>query len=1000
MHSTWFADPLFTFGLLQPTVWLLVALVVSLAWPRRPARAHALVVLAMVGLLLTPPTTLAARRLGWGLFSPDAPPAGGAFLMTLPAMTKPDVGNFTGPRNDQVALEPQSASAPPVDAGRAQPVDQAAATVIHRPFIADWHAAAYTLWGVASLVLGLQALVGIRQARRLLRALGPQEDTQLQAYLDEAAAHLQLRRAPLLAVADVGVPVIWCWGWRPLILVPPDSKANADDDIDWVGVFRHELAHLIRRDHLAQLLARAVTILVPFHPLAWYLARRLNGLSERACDAWAVADGRSPLDYAESLLRLCPQRRPRLALAAVSGRKPLVARVRRLIDHPATTPEAGNVWVAGMAGCTIVVSAALVLAQPQVKSSTDEQPINQRAMNAAKMTVTGRVLLPGDRPAAGAQVAIVGRRRTPARGGDFSSRDPEILGLALADETGRFQVETLRTSLAEFFNLHALAALKGFARGMATLDCDAQSPTATVRLGNNEGLRATLIDLQGEPAAKVEFFVASIGGAVRHGWAEAIGFSKLPEQLAIWPQGMKSDEHGQVVLDGFSHELSVALMIDDPRFARQRIMLGGPDRAKEPTFTLPPSQIIEGKVTYADTGAAAPRARLTVYASQSDHGGSAGVDAKADEQGNFLVNPHPGAHMQITAYADDGAPYLTTRKSFEWPKGAASQRIDVTLPRGVLAQGQVVAEGTGEPVVGATIQYEPMRRNPNQQDSMVFGWDNIGLSNARGEFSLPVLPGEGHLLVQGPSGDFVHQEIGSRMIHQGEPGGQRYYPDAAIKLDIPPDKESVQVPAALRRGVVVRGRLVGPSGEPVHRALIVSRLQLFNFEFYGRSPTEIVDGHFELHGLDPEKSYPVMFLAHDHEWGATASISGHAASEPLTVQLAPCGTASGRFLGKDGSPLAKYSPSLHLIVTPGVSRFDRAALQKGAMVADGDFVANLDRQHYWDGPKTDDMGRISLPALIPGATYRIEGARDVIKAEFTAESGHNIELGDITLPVD
>jgi hypothetical protein len=645
-------------------------------------------------------------------------------------------------------------------------------------------------------------------------------------------------------------------------------------------------------------------------------------------------------------------------------------------------------FLVGMTGCTALLAAITAVAQQPAGGEPARD--DRRSFNTSKMIVSGRVLLPDGQPAAGAQVAIAGRRRRPSRSGDFSSNDSEILGLAVADDTGSFELETPRASSAEFFNLFALAALDGYARGITPLDCDAQRPTAVVQLGKDDVLRLALIDVQGQPADGVEFFVQRIG-IPRPGLVDGVSFRRPPERLALWPQRMKSDDRGRVALGGISRELSVMIYVDDPRFARQWIMLGGTDGANEPTVSLPPSQIIEGTVAYADTGAAAPRARLTVYASQKEHGGGSGVDAAADEHGHFRINPHPGAYMQITAYADDGAPYLASRQSFEWPKGAAKHEINVTLPRGVLAQGKVVDQAD-QPIAGAAIQYLPLRRNSNRQDSLVFGWDNIGLTDARGEFSLPVLAGEGHLLVQGPNGDFVHQEIGSRVIEDDQPGGQRYYPDAVIRLDVPANKESVSTDVTLRRGVTVRGRLVGPVGEPVHRALIVSRLQLWNFEFYGRSPTELAGDNFELHGLDPEQSYPVMFLDADNEWGATATISGRQAGEQVTVRLAPCGTASARFLGADGKPRSGYRPSLELVVTPGVARYDFDGQRKGLLAFDGDYVANLDRQHYWDGPKTDDMGRITLPALIPGATYRIN-----IKTEFMAETGKNIELGEITL---
>ena len=54
---------------------------------------------------------------------------------------------------------------------------------------------------------------------------------------------------------------------------------------------------------------------------------------------------------------------------------------------------------------------------------------------------------------------------------------------------------------------------------------------------------------------------------------------------------------------------------------------------------------------------------------------------------------------------------------------------------------------------------------------------------------------------------------------------------------------------------------------------------------------------------------------------------------------------------------------------------------------------------------TDAQGRISFPALIPGATYRIsdystinDGKRTIrLRKEFTVKPGETLDLGDILI---
>src|SRR5262249_35051551 len=135
---------------------------------------------------------------------------------------------------------------------------------------------------------------------------------------------------------------------------------------------------------------------------------------------------------------------------------------------------------------------------------------------------------------------------------------------------------------------------------------------------------------------------------------------------------------------------------------------------------------------------------------------------------------------------------------------------------------------------------------------------------------------------------------------------------------------------------------------------------------------KVCDGRFELHGLDPEGSTRISILDPEHEWGTTIEISGRQAGQGLTIRLQPCGKAKARFVGPDGKPVTKPEAIYEFVATPGPSVYSRRKPQEQAMLpADADFLANVDRKHYFDDPAADAEGRVSLPGLIPGAIYRI-----------------------------
>ena len=113
-------------------------------------------------------------------------------------------------------------------------------------------------------------------------------------------------------------------------------------------------------------------------------------------------------------------------------------------------------------------------------------------------------------------------------------------------------------------------------------------------------------------------------------------------------------------------------------------------------------------------------------------------------------------------------------------------------------------------------------------------------------------------------------------------------------------------------GVTVKGRVVGPDGQPVADAWMLSRIHLrperpLLRRWSGDQHGTARNGRFELHGLDPDSEVPVSFLEPKRKLGATVRFSGKpAGGEPIVVKLEPCATATARLVGPDGKPLAGF----------------------------------------------------------------------------------------------
>jgi RNA polymerase sigma factor (sigma-70 family) len=623
------------------------------------------------------------------------------------------------------------------------------------------------------------------------------------------------------------------------------------------------------------------------------------------------------------------------------------------------------------------------------------------------MTITGRVIDDKGRPVAGADVAATGYAQPRIRAeNELGNR--VVLAEGKTDTNGHYRLVVRGVSAFRFWSLSLYARRAGHALGRLAnerraSDLDADRFDADLPLPPERPTEGRLVDLQGQPAPHVKLRVLEV---YEKGWARYSWYSVAadPRQdMRCWPPAVTTDAQGRFTLRGIGPRWTVLLGVQpDDRFAPQRLILN-PNNG-EPTgvanLSVAPARILAGTVSYADTGKPAAGTRVDLDGVGDVHN----LVVRVDVQGRFRVSLPAVARLQLRALPPDRQPYLATYKELTWPKGrVALQGVQVALPRGLLLRGRVTEKASGKPVAGAAVQYGPFEAKNRLARELHFGWTGpFVVSGPDGHFQLPVLPGPGHLFVNGPTPDYVHEQ--SDLAHLYRPdtlSNYRYYADAIIPLDLKPDRTPAGVNVALRRGVTVRGRLVGPQGQEVDHAVMLCTS--FWTSYLQLQPTRVPLrlGRFELHGRDPDKAEPVVFVDSDHQWGAVAQISGKQAGKPLTVRLQPCGSARVRFVDAQGQPLPGLTLSgrVQIAVAPGITVLEMG--RSSALIGLYEQLNGLARDfRAIEKIRTDAQGRATVPLLVPGATFRV-----VVEAPpfcraarvFTAESGKSMDLGDIVI---
>jgi hypothetical protein len=240
--------------------------------------------------------------------------------------------------------------------------------------------------------------------------------------------------------------------------------------------------------------------------------------------------------------------------------------------------------------------------------------------------------------------------------------------------------------------------------------------------------------------------------------------------------------------------------------------------------------------------------------------------ARTDERGIGRINPWNGDFFWITVSPAAGQPYLSQRVNINWPKGAVRHAMEVKLKRGVSVHGTITEEASGQPVAGAFVVYFQTHRNNSRYRGFEAAPIEV-MTSQEGNFLMVIPAGPGHLLVQA-SHEYLHLTTNDLELGRGGLPIWPMYPDALAHVDLKPDQTSHQVTMRLRRGVTVAGRVVGPDGAPLARAIALGRsyipeLGLRNFSggaFNGLlSEIKVRDGRFEIPGCDPEKPCTFYF---------------------------------------------------------------------------------------------------------------------------------------------
>lgn len=157
------------------------------------------------------------------------------------------------------------------------------------------------IWLSGVLVLLLQIVAGLLSTTLLLRKSAGVADALPNQCCADVRQPFRAGQIRLMECRQVKVPVTVGW-WKPTILLPESWRNWSVAKLE--AVLAHETTHVARRDFLVAVLAEVNRCLYWFHPVSWWLRRKLSDLAEEACDDAAIGLTGNPAVYARHLLEV------------------------------------------------------------------------------------------------------------------------------------------------------------------------------------------------------------------------------------------------------------------------------------------------------------------------------------------------------------------------------------------------------------------------------------------------------------------------------------------------------------------------------------------------------------------------------------------------------------------------------------------------------------------------------------------------------------------------
>ena len=377
---------------------------------------------------------------------------------------------------------------------------------------------------------------------------------------------------------------------------------------------------------------------------------------------------------------------------------------------------------------------------------------------------------------------------------------------------------------------------------------------------------------------------------------------------------------------------------------------------------------------------------------------------RTDEKGRYeLLGLAKASRYRLLAEPGDGL-YFQRRVALQDTPGLDALTCDIELVRGLMVRGRVTDKEASKAIAGARVQYWPLGGNSfvNKLLPGFWGPHSKAITGPDGSYTVTVMPGPGVITVTAPKRDkympaavtlkerkdffktpLVDDDAEDGLktaAGDGAYGGIWLSNSNAVVLLEPAEKEKSLVrEVALEKPLERKGQIVDPDGRPISGVRLISSRPQFWAE-------TLKGAEFTVRGINPRSPRTLVFYHKEKNLGYYVKDLRREPAGPLTIQLQPCGSASGRILDADGKPAAGLRGHLHRVNYNG-----RTGSIDGA--AEGGYQRVV----------TDKDGRFRVEGLVPGQEYRVINYSDRrpgfgnLYVPLIVKPGEHKDMGDLKM---